>query len=75
MKPVEFKRIREKLNLSRNEFAKLFGLSGYMAVSNIENGHRNPNKLAIILLLTLDALPAKRANEIIELMRRHGKFE
>ena len=75
MKAAEFQRIREKLKLNRDEFADVFGFAGYKSVSNIENGIRNPSALAIIILRTLDALPAKRANEIIELMRRYGKVE
>ena len=75
MKSEEFQRIREKLELDRNEFAEVFGLAGYMSVANIENGVRNPSKLTIILLRTLDAIPLARAKEIIELMRRHGKIK
>lgn len=75
MKAKEFKRIRMKLKLDRHEFAEVFGLSGYMAVANIENGSRNPSKLTIIILRILDVLPANRANDFIELMRRYGKNE
>ena len=75
MKSEEFQRIREKLELDRNEFAEVFCLAGYMSVANIENGVRNPSKLTIILLRTLDAIPLARAKEIIELMRRHGKIK
>ncbi len=72
MKAEEFQRIREKLELDREQFAEVFGLAGYKSVSNIENGIRNPSKLTIILLRTLDAIPLKRAHDIIELLRRHG---
>lgn len=75
MKAEEFHRIRDKLGLDRNEFAEVFGLAGYMSVSNIENGIRNPSKLTIILLRTLDAIPLQRAKDLIELMRRHGKIK
>lgn len=75
MKAEEFVRIREKLELDRNEFAEVFGLAGYMSVANIENGVRNPSKLTIILLRTLDAIPLQKAKDIIELMRRHGKIK
>ncbi len=69
----EFRRIREKLELDREQFAEIFGLAGYMSLANIENGIRNPSKLTIILLRTFDAIPLKRAQDLIELMRRHGK--
>lgn len=75
MKAEEFHRIRDKLGLDRNEFAEVFGLAGYMSVANIENGIRNPSKLTIILLRTLDAIPLQRAKDLIELMRRHGKVK
>lgn len=75
MKAEEFHRIRDKLGLDRNEFAEVFGLAGYMSVANIENGIRNPSKLTIILLRTLDAIPLQRAKNLIELMRRHGKVK
>ena len=75
MKAEEFHRIRDKLGLDRNEFAEVFGLAGYMSVANIENDIRNPSKLTIILLRTLDAIPLQRAKDLIELMRRHGKVK
>lgn len=75
MKAEEFHRIRDKLGLDRNEFAEVFGLAGYMSVANIENGIRNPSKLTIILLRTLDAIPLQRSKDLIELMRRHGKIK
>jgi len=66
MNADEFKKIREGLNLSREEVAKLLGLSGYMYVSNIENGLRNPNKLAIKLLRYLSSMTNSRATKFIE---------
>ncbi len=72
MKKGEIKRIREMLGLSREEFAEVFGLSGYKAVSNIELGYRRPSKLTMILLRVLDSLPPARAQDLLELMRRYG---
>jgi DNA-binding transcriptional regulator YiaG len=66
------RRIREKLELSRDEFATIFGLSGYQSVMNIETDFRRPSKLTIILLRTLDALPAAKAKALIELLRKHS---
>ncbi len=73
MKPEEIRAIREKFGLDRNEFAEAFGLSSYNSVSNIELGHRNPSKLLIIVLKTLNALPLSRANELIAFMRKHAQ--
>ena len=72
MNGKEFKRIREKLGLERSDLADVFGMSGYMAISNIENGSRNPGPVLVVVMKTLDAVPLKRAQEIIELMRKFG---
>jgi len=66
----EFKKIRERLGLSRYEMATLLGLAGYNSISNIELGLRNPSKLATMLLKLLDSLSKKKANELIELLRK-----
>lgn len=71
MTGAEFKRIREKLGFSRDELASLLGLSGYNAVSNIELGVRNPSKLAGIVMRILDAVPKKRADDLIALLRKY----
>lgn len=71
MKGEEFRAIRERLGLDREDMAELLGLSGYNAVSNIELGHRNPSKLAQMLLLALDSLPPKQAKALIALLRRY----
>jgi DNA-binding transcriptional regulator YiaG len=68
----ELRRIREKLGLSRDEFATIFGLSGYQSVMNIETDFRRPSKLTMILLRTLDALPLSKAKTIVELLRKHS---
>ena len=67
----EFRAIRERLEMSREEMAELLGLSGYNAISNIELGIRNPSKLAKMLLLALDSLPRKQAKSLIALLRRY----
>ena len=68
----EFKKIREKLGLEIAELAAIFGMSGYMAIANIENGSRNPGPLMAVLMRTLNAIPAKKAHEIIELLKEFG---
>jgi DNA-binding transcriptional regulator YiaG len=72
VKGSEMRRIREKVGLSRDEFATIFGLSGYQSVMNIETDFRRPSKLTIILLRTLDALPVSKAKSLIELLRKHA---
>lgn len=73
MKGSEFRTIRERLKLSREEVAELLGFSGYNAVSNIELGIRNPSRLVATILRILDALPRTKSNELMELLRRHRK--
>ncbi|MBX3020176.1 MAG: helix-turn-helix transcriptional regulator [Bdellovibrionales bacterium] len=68
-----FQKIRERLGLSREELAELFGLSGYMAISNIENGTRNAGPTLAVVMRTLDAIPLKKAQDIIEAIKKHGR--
>jgi len=72
MKGAEVRRIREKFGISREEFATIFGLSGYQSITNIETDFRRPSKLTMILLRTLDAIPESKAKAIIELLRKHA---
>lgn len=66
MNTKEFKAIRNKLELDREEMAQFLGLSGYMAISNIEIGLRNPNKLAVKLLRYLNSMTLHNAQKVIE---------
>lgn len=69
----QFQKIRETLGLSREDLASVFGLSGYMAVSNIENGSRNAGPTLAVIMRTLSALPIKKSKEIIEAIKKHGR--
>jgi DNA-binding XRE family transcriptional regulator len=71
MKSEELRRIREKLDMNRDELAQLLCLSGYQAMMNIETGFRRPSKLAIRLLRYLDSLPKAKALALIEELKRH----
>lgn len=66
MKSSEVRRIRAKLELSREDFAEVLCLSGYGAYANIENDSRKPSKLTIRLLRYLDSLSKNRALDFIE---------
>lgn len=66
MDAKEFREIREKLKLDRNEMATLLELSSYTAVSNIELGHRNTGKFAAKFLRYLDSMKSERANKVIK---------
>jgi len=71
MKSEEVRRIREKLGLTRDEFAMLLCLSTYNSIMNIETGFRNPGKLSIKLLRYLDSLSKQKALQLIEELNRH----
>ena len=71
MKTEEFNRIRTKLGLTQEEIAKVLGLSGKNAVSRIEVGARNPNKLAAAFLRLLYNLPSKKAQTLMGLIRKY----
>ncbi|MEZ4872623.1 MAG: hypothetical protein R2827_10405 [Bdellovibrionales bacterium] len=62
----EVKRIREKLGMTREEFAEFLCLSGYRTMMNIETDFRQPSKLAIRLLRYLDGQQKKKVAEFIE---------
>ena len=68
MKGSEFKRIREQLELTQNELAKVLCLSTFQAVSNIETGFRKPGKLIAVLMWTLSELPERRAKDLMQLI-------
>lgn len=71
MKAEEVRRIREKLELTREEFAELVCLSTYNGVMNIETGFRNAGKLTAKLLRYIDSLPKAKAQAFIEEINRH----
>jgi DNA-binding XRE family transcriptional regulator len=69
--PGKFKSIREKLGLKQDELAKVLGLSGKTAISNIETGVRNPSKLAMAVMEILNESSPSKAKELIELLQSH----
>lgn len=68
MTGIQFKAIREKLQLSQEELAQLLCLSGKQAISNIETGFRNPSKLTMVLMEAFVKLPEKRSKELQSLL-------
>jgi DNA-binding transcriptional regulator YiaG len=69
----EVRRIRVKLNMTQEEFAVLLGMSGRQAICNVETDLRNAGSLTQIVLRVLDSLPKRKAEELVELMLKHGK--
>lgn len=72
MNGLEFKAIRERLDLSQDELAVLLCLSGKQAVSNIETGFRNPSKLSAVLMLVFDGLSDAKFKELKSLILKHS---
>ncbi|OQW47574.1 MAG: hypothetical protein A4S09_14775 [Proteobacteria bacterium SG_bin7] len=66
MSPDEVRKIREKMEMTPEDFAYFLGLSGYGSVMNIENGVRRPNKFVIKVLRFLKSLPIAKAKKLIE---------
>ena len=71
MKGDEVREIREKLGLTRDEFASLLCLSSYQSMMNIETDFRKPSKLAMRLLRYLDEQSKKKAVAFIEEFKAH----
>lgn len=71
MKGKDVRMIREKLELSVEEFASLLCLAGYQSVMNIESDFRKPSKLSMRLLRYLDDQPKKKALEFVEEFRAY----
>jgi DNA-binding transcriptional regulator YiaG len=71
MKAEEVREIREKLDMTREEFAELLCLSSYNSVMNIETGFRNAGKLTAKLLRYIDSLSKAKAKAFIEEINRH----
>ena len=77
MSPAEFKRIREKLDLSQAELAEILGLSGRVVVAHYEGGNRNPSALSVAVMRLFDELPEKKSvwlrESILNYVRREKK--
>lgn len=71
----EVKRIRLKFELSQEAFAKVFGFSGPVSVSNIETGFRRPSRLLVIMLNHLDILPQTDARKLITELSKNIEFQ
>ena len=72
MSPSQFKKIRTKLGLNREELSVALCLSGEKAVGNIETGFRRPSKLSAALMSYLGELSSRKANELIDHIKRHS---
>lgn len=71
MRNGEIERLRKRLGLDRHEFSRFLGLTSYGSLMNIENGVRNPSRLAMKVLLYTDSLSKRDALDFIEELNRH----
>jgi DNA-binding transcriptional regulator YiaG len=69
----EFRKIRLKFEMNQDQFAELLGMSGKKAISNVETGLRKPGNFIATMLRVLDSMPKRKAEELVELMLKHGK--
>jgi len=71
MRNGEIEKLRERLGLDRHELAKFLGLASYASMMNIENGVRNPSRLAMKVLSYTDSLSKRDDLAFIEELNRH----
>jgi DNA-binding transcriptional regulator YiaG len=58
------------LGLTQEQLSGFLGLD-WKSVSNIEIGSRKPNKLAAAVMRALDDLPSKKAQDLMDLLRKY----
>ncbi|MGZ3771363.1 MAG: helix-turn-helix domain-containing protein [Bdellovibrio sp.] len=68
MSPKRFREMRESLGLTQEELSKALGVAK-LTISQYETGFRRPGKTVVILMTVLETLPAKKAGELLKLMR------
>lgn len=71
MSPKKFKEIREQLELTQSDLAKLLGLSGKAPISHFEIGFRTPSPLISAVMTYLESLPERKATAFIDEFQRH----
>lgn len=68
MNAQQFKKLREKFELTQDELAVCLGVT-QKAVSHYETGFRSPGPTINVVMKTLDSLPLAQANKILSLMK------
>ena len=68
MSPEQFKRGRERFEMTQTEFASCLGLT-QKTVSQYEIGFRKPGPTVQVIMFTLEALSDTQAKKLLELMR------
>lgn len=73
MNGSEFKKLRNKLELTQEELASILGLSSKHVVSNIEIDTRKPSKLVAVVLKYLTTLSEKEVEAFKAKLMELGK--
>ena len=69
MSPDDIKTLRKRLKLTQKDLSYALGVSK-LTMSQYETGFRKPGPTALVLLFVLDALPLRKAQELIQLLQQ-----
>lgn len=69
MSPDDIKTLRKRLKLTQKDLSYALGVSK-LTLSQYETGFRKPGPTALVLLFVLDALPLRKAQELIQLLQQ-----
>jgi len=67
--PDDIKTLRKRLKLTQKDLSYALGVSK-LTMSQYETGFRKPGPTALVLLFVLDALPLRKAQELIQLLQQ-----
>jgi len=67
--PDDIKTLRKRLKLTQKDLSYALGVSK-LTLSQYETGFRKPGPTALVLLFVLDALPLRKAQELIQLLQQ-----
>ena len=69
----QFKEIRERLNFTQEEMAKILGLSGKKPISHYETGERTPSPMICAFMFYIDSLSERKCQNFLEEFEGHMK--
>lgn len=72
MSPDDIKTLRKRLKLTQKDLSYALGVSK-LTMSQYETGFRKPGPTALVLLIVLEALPLRKAQELIQLLQQAAR--
>lgn len=69
MSPSEIKATRMRLGLTQESMAEVLGIAK-LTISQYETGFRQPGPTVLIVLMVIESLSKKKAQDLIELLRK-----